>query len=115
MPGRTRRLPQPLVWGVFLLVAIAGCFCAPEKCPPPPVPHELAKVSLPPYVVEPPDILLIDAIRLVPKPPYRIEPLDALGIQVTGTLPEQPIQGIYSVDADGTVNLGFTYGTVSVD
>jgi len=27
---------------------------------------ELAKVTLPPYVFEPPDILLIDALRVVP-------------------------------------------------
>jgi polysaccharide export outer membrane protein len=78
------------------------------------VPRELAKVPLPDYVIEPPDILLIDAVRVVPRPPYRIEPLDALAIQVTETLPQQPIAGIYTVEPDGTVNLGFTYGAVSV-
>jgi polysaccharide export outer membrane protein len=81
---------------------------------PPDVPRELHKVSLPPYIIEPPDILNIDALRLVPRPPYRIAPLDTLGIQATGTLPNQPIMGIYSVEADGKVNLGFTYGAVSV-
>ena len=30
------------------------------------MPHELAKTSLPPYVVEPPDVLLIDVIRVTP-------------------------------------------------
>jgi polysaccharide export outer membrane protein len=78
------------------------------------VPRELAKVSLPPYVIESPDILLIDAIRLIPLPPYRVEPLDALAIRVVEALPEQPISGVYSVEADGTVNLGFSYGTVRV-
>src|SRR5262249_54525989 len=47
-------------------------------------------------------------------PPYRISPLDLLGIQVTNTLPNQPIQGVYTVETDGTVNLGFTYGAVPV-
>jgi polysaccharide export outer membrane protein len=75
-------------------------------------PHELQRVSPPPYVIEPPDILILDAVRLVPRPPYRIGPLDVLGIQVTGTLPNAPIQGLYSVDPAGTVNLGFTYGSV---
>ena len=34
---------------------------------------ELAKVTLPAYVIEPPDILLVDALRVVPKPPFRIQ------------------------------------------
>jgi polysaccharide export outer membrane protein len=71
-------------------------------------------VNLPPYVIEAPDILLIDAIRLVPRPPYRIEPLDILGIQVTETLPNQPIFGVFSVEPEGTVNLGFNYGAARV-
>jgi polysaccharide export outer membrane protein len=78
------------------------------------VPRELKKVSLPTYVIEPPDILNIDAVRLVPRPPYRIAALDALGIQVTNTLPDQPIAGVYTVEVDGTVHLGFTYGSVPV-
>ncbi len=67
-----------------------------------------------PYRVEPPDVLLIDAVKVVPKPPYRIEPLDTLHIEVLGTLPDQPIAGPYSVESDGTIALGATYGTVSV-
>jgi polysaccharide export outer membrane protein len=80
----------------------------------PPLPTELQKVSHPPYMVEPPDILLIDAVRLVPKPPYRIEPLDQLLIQVTETFPNQPIAGLYTATPDGFINLGFNYGTVRV-
>jgi polysaccharide export outer membrane protein len=82
--------------------------CRPE------IPHELKRITPPPYVIEPPDILLIDAVRLVPRPPYRIEPLDVLGIQVTNTLPNAPIMGLYSVEPSGAVNLGFTYGTVKL-
>ena len=52
-----------------------------------PLPSEKEKVTHPAYVIEPPDILFIDAIRVVPKPPYRIEPLDILLIQVAETLP----------------------------
>jgi polysaccharide export outer membrane protein len=82
---------------------------------PPDVPRELATLSQPPYVIEPPDILLIDAIRLIPKPPYRVEPLDTLAIRVSPPPPEdQPIGGIYSVEPDGKVNLGFSYGSVRV-
>jgi polysaccharide export outer membrane protein len=95
-----------------LTLVLAGCETL--HCPPPDVPRELKQVSLPPYVIEPPDILVIDAVRLVPRPPYKIAPLDALGILVTNTKPDQPIQGIYTVESDGTVDLGFTYGRVQI-
>jgi polysaccharide export outer membrane protein len=78
------------------------------------IPRELDMVSLPPYVIEPPDILLIDAVRTIPLPPYRIQPLDTLAIQVTGALATEPISGLYTVDPDGTVALGLAYGSVRV-
>ena len=81
---------------------------------PGPIPRELNKVSMPPYVVAPPDILVIDAARLVPKPPYRVEPLEVLLVQVTDTLPNQPIAGPFVVSPEGTINLGFGYGMVRV-
>ena len=37
----------------------------------PSAPTEKDKTSLPTYVIEPPDTLLIDAVKLVPKPPTR--------------------------------------------
>ena len=87
----------------------------PETPPPPPLPTEMAMTTLPSYIIEPPDILFIDAIRIVPKPPYRIEPLDVLVIQVGETLPNQPVGTTpYPVSPDGTVNLGFSYGMVRV-
>jgi len=77
-------------------------------------PNESTRVVMPNYVIEPPDVLMIDAVRAVPLPPYRIEPLDALAILVTETLPQQPIAGLYTVEPEGTINLGFTYGSVQV-
>jgi polysaccharide export outer membrane protein len=112
--GLRYRASRGLVWGILLLGAMAGGCRHHNLTPSPSVPHELAKVALPPYVIESPDILQINAIRLIPKPPYRIEPLDALGIRVSEALPEMPIQGVFGVEADGTVNLGFSYGTVYV-
>jgi protein involved in polysaccharide export with SLBB domain len=79
-----------------------------------PLPRELHKVSLPPYQIEPPDVLLINAIRMVPRPPYRIESPDTLVIDVTPTLERRPISGLYVVEPEGTVNLGFSYGSVPV-
>jgi polysaccharide export outer membrane protein len=80
----------------------------------PVVPQELQKITLPPYVLAPPDILLIDAVKLVPKAPYRIEPLDVLLINVEGTLQDQPIQTQFGVDPGGMVHLGPSYGSVKV-
>ncbi|MEM7312247.1 MAG: polysaccharide biosynthesis/export family protein [Planctomycetota bacterium] len=78
-------------------------------------PAELSKMSLPTYRIEPPDILVIDAIRLVPKSPYYIQSLDILQIVVAGSLPEQPIAGQYQVEASGIVNLGPSYGPVKLE
>ncbi|MHB1423537.1 MAG: polysaccharide biosynthesis/export family protein [Gemmataceae bacterium] len=58
------------------------------------VPREFEKMTLPPYVVEPPDILLIQASNRI-------------------TLRLQPIQGSHLVGPDGTVNLGI-YGKIRV-
>jgi polysaccharide export outer membrane protein len=65
-------------------------------------------------MIEPPDILLIDTIRLIPRPPYVVQPLDILIVRVADTLPNQAIEGTYTVTPDGTINLGFSYGTVQV-
>jgi polysaccharide export outer membrane protein len=57
-----------------------------------PAPRELCKVSLPPYVIEPPDVLLI---------------------QSTQSLKDQMLQGAHLVRPDGSVSLGI-YGSVHV-
>jgi polysaccharide export outer membrane protein len=84
---------------------------APEKGM---VPVELMMRSHPPYRIEPPDILLIDTIRMVPKPPYVISALDVLLIRLAVPLPNQPVDGQYTVGPDGSINLGYTYGVVNV-
>jgi polysaccharide biosynthesis/export protein len=79
-----------------------------------PVPVEKNMMTLPEYVIEPPDLLAISAVKLVPKPPYKIEPLDTLQVNAIGTRPEQPVAGTYTVDTGGTLNLGAPYGSVHV-
>jgi polysaccharide export outer membrane protein len=104
--------------GVACLIAltVSGCVFLDGKKPSPnvEVPRELRTVSLPPYVIEPPDILLIDTLRTIPKPPYKVEPLDILLIQATDVLPASPVAGNYGVDPNGMVNLGIPYGGVRV-
>jgi polysaccharide export outer membrane protein len=95
-----------------------GPGCAPPGDPSDmgkvPCPGELRMTSHPPYTIAPPDILYIDALRLIPKPPYRIEPLEVLLINVSDTLPNQPIMGPYTVSPEGTLSLGFGYGSVRI-
>jgi polysaccharide export outer membrane protein len=79
------------------------------------MPRELAKTTLPQYTIEPPDILLIDAIRLVPRAPYRISVLDALNVTVVGALPEAPFPpGPFTVAPGGIVDFGPPYGMANV-
>jgi protein involved in polysaccharide export with SLBB domain len=132
-PTRRWRL-APVAWVGLVLAGLStlsgGCAVVPSASdvlgtPPQPgpvtqvgeeaaLPHELNKVSLPEYVIEPPDILLIDAVKVVPKAPYRIDALDVLFIQGTGLLPESPLAGQFPVEPGGRVNLGPMYGTVRV-
>ncbi len=117
-----RRLVAAAVVAV-LAAAGGGCHSLPSGhkcCKPPkfdpccipelPVPRELNKVTLPPYVIETPDILIIEATRLIPLPPYRVEPLDVLYVSARGVFDTDPINGLYPVDPDGTINLGPAYG-----
>jgi len=78
------------------------------------IPNEEYKTTLPVHVVEPPDILLIDAIRVVPKPPYRLEPLDIVQIRGQNLYPDHPLDGSFQVEASGIINLGAPYGTIQV-
>jgi polysaccharide export outer membrane protein len=87
-----------------------------DHTPPGPsgLPTEKDLVSFPPYVIEPPDILVVDVIRAVPKGPYLVQPMDVLWVYSTKTPMAEPINGPYPVSTDGRVNLGPSYGAVMV-
>lgn len=106
-------------------VVLGACLLAPgcQTCPTgatfspsagTSVPRELSKASLPPYVIETPDILTIDAVRVIPKPPLRLDALDTVMIRAANVTPENPIDGLYVVEPEGTVNFGPPYPTVAV-
>lgn len=108
---------------VLLAIALplAGCATLSRRPEPPPAPHlhgpmprELSKVALPTYRIEPPDILIVEALQTIPKAPYQLRTTDILSIQVEGTLPNAPIAGAFAVESGGFVNLGFPYGRVRV-
>ncbi len=93
-------MPRGLTCSLMLLCALCfnGCaaFFGPAPgdalqsqmaIPPADAPRELEKVLLPDYVLEPPDVLLVDLIRGNPRPPHLLIPNDAILISVEG-LPE---------------------------
>ena len=71
------------------------------------------KVSLPAYRIEPPDVIQIEMLKLIPLPPYRAEVFDVLQIRANAP-PDQPIDNYFMVEAEGTINLGPVYGSVRV-
>jgi protein involved in polysaccharide export with SLBB domain len=116
---------RAFVLALFAIGSCGGCsaFLAPREpypiTPPEPspmstVPRELDKVSLPRYVIEPPDILMINAIKVVPKPPHRLEPFDGILVRVANAFSDAPIMDAYFLDPEGKIDLGPTYGRVSV-
>jgi protein involved in polysaccharide export with SLBB domain len=112
------KLRLTCLFPAFLLLGVAVCGCRelPHQVSAlPSLPREKDKVTLPDYVIEPPDILLIDALAVIPRPPYRIAPGDVLSIQVPNAFPQFPIAGAFAVEPDGTVNLGASYGSVQVN
>ena len=81
------------------------------------VPTEKDKSTLPLYTIEPPDILLIEAVRVVPKPPYRLQTTDVVSVEIEGLFPESASGGAarsYVIDGQGRIDLGPLYGKVKV-
>jgi polysaccharide export outer membrane protein len=122
----TKLLPFGATAAVCLVLAVSGGCTAfleprepypitpPEALPHSPVPRELDMVSLPPYVIEPPDILMINAVKIVPKPPHHLEPFDGILVRVVDASGLQIIGDAYVIDPEGMIDLGPEYGRVSV-
>ena len=87
--------------------------CGPQPCIPDVIPREQAKVTMPDYIIEPPDILTINAISLLPKSPYLLNPLDVVSLSTTGLLEEGTIGGEYTIQPNGTLQLGHSYGAIN--
>jgi polysaccharide export outer membrane protein len=131
--GRWRRA----AWlGVVVALAASGCmhtshpgaFPGPHGAggapgrsavmvpPPGTVPTELNKVTLPPYVVESPDVLIINVVqRAQIDDPDGLKNKDGTPLKkdVTKVLPIQEIRGEFPIRPDGSVGLGF-WGSVTV-
>ena len=89
------------------MACAGGCFAHKQIIVPPPdgtVPRELGLMTLPPYMVEPPDVLAIDVV---------LPPKEAEKQPYVTSLPPQPISGQFLVRPDGSIGLGI-YGTIMV-
>src|SRR6478752_3366129 len=92
-----KRIRRWQLHGILLLALVISSGCQTVKIPEETIaashiPNELSKVSLPPYVVEPPDLLIVEVLE---------------------ALPGRPISGERLVRPDGKISLGF-YGDVYV-
>ena len=104
---------------LVLLVSASGCRTVyPGRNPDGPkpnipivTPREQAKVTLPDYIIEPPDVLAIEAISLVPKNPYHLRPLDVVSVFTSGLPEEDVIAGEYTLQPNGTIQLGRSLGS----
>lgn len=113
MPHRRRLLRLTTV--LLLLSGTSGChFIYPGRDPggpvptvPQEIPRELCKTTLPDYIIEPPDVLSIEAISLLPKEPYHLRPLDVIAISATGTPEVAAISGQYNILPNGTIVLPY--------
>lgn len=138
---------QPRLLGIAplaigCLVLATGCAVTPQEIrlmeiEASDVPRELDKVTLPDYIVEPPDILVIQAANTLRSPESNLVPGDRLQIQLKNGLPldvgidptanqlqydaESQIElsfkvlsGNYRIGSDGVVDLGPAYGKVAV-
>jgi polysaccharide export outer membrane protein len=111
-----------MAWALVVIAVIACSGCraiypgrqpdGPQPCVPPDIPREHAKVTLPDYLIEPPDILRIEAISLVPKSPYALRPFDVLSVATAGLPEEELIDGQYAIQPDGTIQLGHDVGAI---
>lgn len=101
------------------------------------VPRELEKASYPPYRVEPPDILLIDAVNNIRPADAQLRAGDQLSVRLANPEPLEPldpelspleaqyrldlqaqfkfVNGVYIVQPNGAIDLGPIYGSVSVE
>ncbi len=69
---------------------------------------------VPEYIIEPPDILTIDALRLLPKQPYALQPLDQLAVQIVSSTNEPIFQASVAIDPSGNLPLGPMFDSVPV-
>ncbi|MFO0180943.1 MAG: hypothetical protein ACK517_04065, partial [bacterium] len=100
---------------LFLLLLCTGCqlhSLSKQQQPvrlisqPVGVPSELCKASVPDYIIEPPDILTIEAIRILPRQPYLLQSLDSVTVQIVDASGLSLYEATSRIDPSGNLTLG---------
>jgi len=65
---------------------------------------------MPDYIIEPPDVLTIETIGLIPKLPYKLRPLDVVTIFSSGMPEDVQLAGEYTIQPNGAIQLGHSLG-----
>lgn len=107
------RLVLLLLIGGAILCSNTGCHViypgrnpgGPQPRIPDSVPRELRKTTLEDYIIEPPDVLSIEAVSLVPKSPYQLRPLDVVSVTVSGVSQEGNLSGQYTIQSNGMIQI----------
>jgi len=123
--------PRRMFAAAVTCLSLMGCCVSPEvrqtACDAAltDIPTEMQKISIPPYRVEAPDILLLEAVNNIRPATDLLRAGDDLMIRASNILPVDPtadqvdnefkqISSLYRVQTDGTVDLGPEYGSVVV-
>jgi polysaccharide biosynthesis/export protein len=101
-----------LILGISLM--LVGCAHSQKYAYVPDVPRENRKTNVSAYVINSPDVVVIDLVGAVPLPPYKLKPGDAILVQVPGAPKEDPIRGVFRIEGEGVIRFGLVYGNVSV-
>lgn len=72
------------------------------------------EVQAAPAAVAGGDLLKIDLEELVPQPPFTLRAGDVVRLHVRGTLFDHPLDGLFAVEDDGSLDLGPVYGAPQV-
>ena len=106
------------VLGCMLLLGMAGCVSTTHVRPAvyPSLPKEMAKTSpLVEYDIGISDVLIVEAVQMVPKSPYRLQPLD--GVSIRGYGLEDMEYGVNMdsrIPPDGVIALPPPVGAIKV-
>lgn len=112
------RIVITICLAVAAVVYSTGCrstgqhHAAAPPPPPPDMPRELSKIALPTYTIEPPDVLVVEAVRLVPPVGQPLRPGDVLHvhIRVMSPNPDLTIDAPLAIQNNGNINLGPSFG-----
>jgi polysaccharide export outer membrane protein len=113
-PTMQHQYRRTFVLSLLLMASSNGChtFVYPGRNPNGPQPYvplsapkELSKTTLPDYIIEPPDVLVIDAL-LRAAPTYRLRPSDAVTVIAGGDiLDAYNFSNQYLIQPDGSILL----------